>query len=179
MAFGNWFSDTADLSRISSAFSAIWQNLLGHWIMWLGVLPVKKREAITPWCLGIQKPPWRGRLLRKVGKNGGIGPSYTSIGCLSHFVMLKLNHSLNLILKLSSKRRGQWSCGRRDHSDIKALALPDCPSWTFILVCICSLAPGSVLVGEAHYNREENGHSTCPHPGRVELCKKKHSGRVN
>lgn len=33
MAFGNWFSDSANLSRISSAFSAIWQNLLGHQIM--------------------------------------------------------------------------------------------------------------------------------------------------
>lgn len=55
-----------------------------------------------------------------------LASSHTFIGWLSHFVMV--NHSLNIILKLSSKKEGrvplcpgQCACGRKDSSDIKAL----------------------------------------------------------
>lgn len=153
MAFGNWFSDAADLSRISSAFSAIWQNLLGRQIMWLGILPAKKRKPTTLWFLGTQKPPWRGWFGGRKGRRLLLASSHTSIGWLSHFVMV--NHSLNIILKLGSKKKGwvplcpgQCACGRKDSSDIKALlALIVHHKLSYLCASVSVLVGGSLQQG--------------------------------
>lgn len=73
MAFGNWFSDAIDLSRILPAYSRIWWDLLGHRLV-AGYLTYQEKGTSDSLLLGVHSPFW-WRVLEK----GRVWPTFDSI----------------------------------------------------------------------------------------------------
>lgn len=97
-----------------------------------------------------------------------LAPSCTSTGQPRHFITLELNHSLNLILKLSSKNGGPCALSSTLVGEGAPAMMTPLPALT-VHGGPWDQGPRP---GESPYNGEEDGRSACPRPGWADLCGK-------